>query len=176
MTDLTTLTLGRRIQALRKEQGLTQEALAERMGVTAQAVSKWENDLSCPDIMSLPALAGHLHTTVDTLLTGKSSAESSPSVPAKRPEELIVRMAITAEDGTRITINLPFTVFRLASLHSLLTVSVGTKDGDVEMTDFLRTLSGMDFKHISQLIENGARGMLVDAEADDHLAIAVWVE
>ena len=49
MTDLHALSLGRRIQALRKEQGLTQDALAERMGVTPQAVSKWENDLSCPD-------------------------------------------------------------------------------------------------------------------------------
>lgn len=41
------LTLGRRIAALRKAQGLTQEALSERMNITPQAVSKWENDLSC---------------------------------------------------------------------------------------------------------------------------------
>ena len=68
MTDLKSLTLGRRIQALRKEQTLTQDALAERMDVTPQAVSKWENDQSCPDIMSLPKLARELHTTVDTLL------------------------------------------------------------------------------------------------------------
>ena len=56
MTDMKSLSLGRRIQTLRKAQSLTQEALAERMGVTPQAVSKWENDLSCPDIMSLPQL------------------------------------------------------------------------------------------------------------------------
>lgn len=46
MTDLKSLTLGRRIQALRKEQALTQDALAERMDVTPQAVSKWENEVS----------------------------------------------------------------------------------------------------------------------------------
>lgn len=46
MTSLKDLTLGRRIQALRKERALTQEALAERMGVTPQAVSKWENEVS----------------------------------------------------------------------------------------------------------------------------------
>ena len=57
MIDLKALTLGKRIQALQKEQGLTQEALAERMDVSPQAVSKWENDLSCPDILSLPQLA-----------------------------------------------------------------------------------------------------------------------
>ncbi len=174
MTDLTTLTLGQRIQALRREATLTQEALAERMGITAQAVSKWENDLSCPDIMSLPTLAKHLHTTVDTLLTGKAAAADAPALPAKKPEELIVRMAILTEEGDRFTVNLPFTVFRLASLHSLLTVSVGTKDGDVEMTDFLRTLSDMDFKRITQLIENGARGILVDVGDDNHLSI--WTE
>ncbi len=47
---MTQETLGRRIAAHRRELGLTQDALAERLGVTAQAVSKWENDQSCPDI------------------------------------------------------------------------------------------------------------------------------
>ncbi len=176
MTDLTKLTLGRRIQALRKERGLTQEALSELMGVTAQAVSKWENDLSCPDIMSLPALSGHLHTTVDTLLTGKTAGASSPASPAKKPEELIVRMAITTGDGDQILFNLPFTVFRLASLHNLLTFTVNTGDGDVSMEQFLRELHHMDLKQLVRMIEDGARGMLVAAEADAHLAIAVWVE
>lgn len=42
-------TLGRRIARLRLEHGMTQERLARELGVTAQAVSKWENDLSAPD-------------------------------------------------------------------------------------------------------------------------------
>lgn len=46
MPDINDLTLGRRIQALRKQQGLTQETLAERMSVSPQAVSKWENEVS----------------------------------------------------------------------------------------------------------------------------------
>ena len=64
-------TLGTRIAALRKEKGLTQEELAEKLGVSSQAVSKWENDLSCPDIMLLPSLAKIFDTTVDELLSGK---------------------------------------------------------------------------------------------------------
>lgn len=61
-------TLGKRIAQLRKEKGLTQEQLAEKVGVSAQAVSKWENDLSCPDITILPLLADILGVTVDELL------------------------------------------------------------------------------------------------------------
>lgn len=176
MTVLTTLTLGRRIQALRKEQGLTQEALSEKMGVTAQAVSKWENDLSCPDIMSLPALAEHLHTTVDTLLTGRSASSDAPALPPKRPEELIVRMTVVTGDGDKICFNLPFPVFRLASLHNLLTFTVNTGDGDMSIDRFLSNLQQVDRKRLVQMIENGARGMLVNAEVDDHLVIALWVE
>jgi transcriptional regulator with XRE-family HTH domain len=61
-------TLGKRIAARRKELGLTQEALAEKLGITAQAVSKWENDQSCPDISTLPRLAEILGVSTDTLL------------------------------------------------------------------------------------------------------------
>ena len=61
-------TLGKRIMENRKKLGLTQDQLAEKLGVTAQAVSKWENDLSCPDITILPKLAEIFGTTTDTLL------------------------------------------------------------------------------------------------------------
>jgi transcriptional regulator with XRE-family HTH domain/predicted membrane protein len=61
-------TLGKRIAALRKEKGLTQEQLAEKVGVSPQAVSKWENDVSCPDITLLPLLADLFGVSVDELL------------------------------------------------------------------------------------------------------------
>lgn len=61
-------TMGKRIMQLRKEKGYTQEQLAEMMGVSAQAVSKWENDVSCPDISILPILAEKLGVSTDELL------------------------------------------------------------------------------------------------------------
>ena len=61
-------TLGKRIVSHRKRLGLTQDQLAERLGITAQAVSKWENDQSCPDITMLPKLAQIFGTTTDALL------------------------------------------------------------------------------------------------------------
>lgn len=61
-------TLGERIKYHRKRLGLTQEELAQRMGVSAQAVSKWENNLSCPDISILPELAEVFDISLDELL------------------------------------------------------------------------------------------------------------
>ena len=61
-------TLGMMIASLRKEQGMTQLELAEKMGVTDKAVSKWERDLSCPDVNSLPKLAEVFGISVDELM------------------------------------------------------------------------------------------------------------
>ena len=61
-------TLGKRIIAHRKRLGMTQDKLAEQLGVTAQAVSKWENDQSCPDITMLPKLAEIFGISTDALL------------------------------------------------------------------------------------------------------------
>ena len=61
-------TLGKRIAENRKRMKLTQEQLAEQLGVTAQAVSKWENDQSCPDIAMLPHLAEIFGISTDELL------------------------------------------------------------------------------------------------------------
>lgn len=56
------------IARCRKEQGLTQEQLATKLGITYQAVSKWETEQSMPDIMLLPTLAQKLNISVDKLL------------------------------------------------------------------------------------------------------------
>ena len=67
-------TLGMTIASLRKENGMTQLELAEKMGVTDKAVSKWERDLSCPDINSLPKLAELFGVSVDQLMQIRSKA------------------------------------------------------------------------------------------------------
>ena len=57
-----------KIKKLRKEKDMTQEQLAEYMGVSPQAVSRWETGTTCPDIFALPALAELFGITVDGLL------------------------------------------------------------------------------------------------------------
>ena len=56
------------IVRFRKSKGYTQEELAKKLNISSQAVSKWENAQSLPDIALLPALAGILETDIDTLM------------------------------------------------------------------------------------------------------------
>lgn len=63
-----TVNLGRRIADARHGLGLTQKDLAEKVGVTAQAVSKWERGSSCPDISILDEIADSLGVSVSKLL------------------------------------------------------------------------------------------------------------
>ena len=63
-----TMSIGEKIRQARKEKGIGQEALAEQLGLSVQAVSKWECNLSCPDITLLPRIADYLEVTLDHLL------------------------------------------------------------------------------------------------------------
>ena len=65
--------MGERIGILRQERGMTQSVLAERLGITPQAISKWERGLSFPDLSRLEELAKILEVSVDYLLTGKDA-------------------------------------------------------------------------------------------------------
>ncbi len=78
-------TLGKRIVQNRKRLGLTQDALAEKLGVTAQAVSKWENDQSCPDITMLPRLAEIFGTSTDALLGMEPPAKEAEAITNDTP-------------------------------------------------------------------------------------------
>lgn len=77
------MTLSEKLQNLRKAAGLSQEALAEQLGVTRQAVSKWETGEGKPDIDNLLPLAKLLHTTVDYLLDDTADA---PRVEKSQPQ------------------------------------------------------------------------------------------
>ena len=122
------------------------------------------------DILSLPQLAKELHTSVDTLLTGESAA--TPALPAKKPEELIVRISIHPEDDARVCLNLPFTVFRLGVQHDLISFSFHANEGEMDAEALVRELAQVDFRALVRLIEQGARGMLVNSGD----TLSIWTE
>ena len=74
--------MGARILRRRKEKGLTQEALANQLGVSNQAVSKWEGDVCCPDLQLLPLLADTLELSLDELFGRESMAKTAQKAEA----------------------------------------------------------------------------------------------
>ncbi len=101
---MTEESLGKRIAAWRKGLGLTQDALAEKLGVTAQAVSKWENDQSCPDIAMLPKLAEIFDITIDALLGVERKEEVNPQkVPSVQTQQTV---PVTVLPGKRLSIGI----------------------------------------------------------------------
>lgn len=74
------MTLGQNIQTARRAKGLSQEALAERIGVSRQALGKWEKDTALPGLDNLQVLAAELGTGVDALLGAEQADPAAPAV------------------------------------------------------------------------------------------------
>ena len=164
------MTLGKRIAQYRKEKGLTQEALAQEMNVSAQAVSKWENDQTCPDITSLPLLSKILGVTVDELLSGK--AENMPVVTMqpienrKAIEEMMLRIIVDSADGDKVRVNLPMALVKVA-------IELGMEMPQVSGNSALKNI---DFKQIFELVSRGAIGNLVEVESSAGDTVRIFVE
>ena len=107
-------TFGATVAALRKERGMTQLELAERMGVTDKAVSKWERDLSLPDTASLPKLAETLGVTVDELMLGKPAGPAAEAAPAPSEAARLVPLIL---QGVALAMSVAVTA--LSALHQL---------------------------------------------------------
>ena len=100
---MTKQTFGATISALRKERGMTQLDLARQMGVTDKAVSKWERNLSFPDVASLPKLAEVLGTSVAELLEVTTAAQEEPAGPKVPALVELVLKAVALAMGVGVT-------------------------------------------------------------------------
>lgn len=86
------MTIGSRISALRKQLGLSQDDVADKIGVSRQSVSKWETDTSAPDAFNLIALSEVLNTSVEYIVTGKTVEEQKVDVkPSTQPQSATKR-------------------------------------------------------------------------------------
>ena len=74
------MSIGERVSTLRKERDISQGQLADALGVSRQAVSKWENDQSSPDTIKLIKLAEVLDTEVEYLASGRKATYKEPAI------------------------------------------------------------------------------------------------
>lgn len=163
------MTIGKRIGHLRRQKNLTQEELANAMGVSPQAVSKWENDQTCPDISALPKLARLLGVTVDELLSGKAEL---PAVRVLPPEErkdiqnMMLRITVDSHDGDRVRVNLPLALVEIA-------MEIGMEMPQINGSDALK---GVDLKKVLELVRQGLVGNLVEVDSADGDKVRIFVE
>lgn len=163
-------TIGNRITKYRKEKGFTQEGLAEKLGVSSQAVSKWENDISCPDISLLPKLCKILGITTDELLTGNSAGvRMLPEQERKSLEDLTLRVRINSVAGDKVRVNLPMTLVKLCMEIGVDVVpNLSGENADM--------LHSVDMKKVVEMVEKGLIGKLVEIESAEGDTIEVVVE
>ena len=163
-------TIGKRIAKYRREKGFTQESLAEKLGVSSQAVSKWENDISCPDIGLLPQLCKVLGITTDELLTGNSqTVRMLPEQERKPLEELMFRLRINSADGDKVRVNLPMMLVKLC-------MEIGVDVVPNLSGDNAEMLRSIDMKKVVEMVEKGLIGKLVEIESADGDTVEVVVE
>ena len=161
--------IGANIARLRREHNMKQDELAEMLDVTPQAVSKWENGASMPDIALLPKLANIFGVTIDDLFgadrTPEPDVQMVPPEKRKSFDEMILRVRVQ-DGGDKVNVNLPLPLVRLALEIGMTMPNVNT--GNVD-------LSKVDFNHIIKLVENGVIGKLVEVEGSSGETVVIEV-
>lgn len=160
-------TFGQRFQRLRKRLNLKQEDIAEKVNVTSQAVSKWENDLSAPDISILPTLADILNVSLDELL-GRETIKTKvlPESERKDINSMILKINIDSSDGDKVRVNIPVSIIKIC-------LEAGAELPSINGQDFLKNI---DFNQVFMLIEAGVVGKLVEIESADGDTVYITVE
>lgn len=159
-------TIGKKLHELRKQSGFTQDYVAEKLGVSAQAVSKWENDIACPDIMTLPNIAELYGITIDELFKNE---EVQSNVKYEKTEkvnenELVFRVYVDTVNGDTVKVNLPYVLVK-----ELIKVGKNVSFTGVD-------LSGVDFESIFKMVELGVLGEIVTVKTQNGDDIRVVVE
>lgn len=153
-TEVATMNIGNNIAALRKKKGITQEELANELGVSAQAVSKWENNSSCPDVSLLTKIADYFGVSVDALLRTQEDdivdlAEEKEDN-AKPDDKKNIVIKIMQQNGKENVIKVPFKFVKLG-------LNIGTMFGlDKDISSKIVTLAESNVTDIVNIdTENG---------------------
>ncbi len=162
-------TIGKRIAMLRREKGLKQEDVAQALNVSSQAVSKWENDQSCPDITLLPRLAKLLGVSVDILLSGEEEKTTTEFVPVENRKDIknmMLRIVVDSADGDKVRVNVPVSLLKVA-------LETGTTKFEISGNSSMKNI---DWVQIMSLIEKGVIGDLLTVDSSDGDQVHIFVE
>ena len=153
-----------------KTKGITQEALAEICSVTPQAVSKWENDVSYPDITLLKTLARTFGISVDELLDDGQGPVTRLAEGKPDTDKMLLRVRVNGgrEGKEKVNINLPVKLIEILVSNDALMNKIGGGKSD--------WIKSIDFKQILTLISLGVTGKLVEVQGDEGETVEVWVE
>lgn len=154
-------TIGKNIAYFRKKAGFTQEELSKKMSVTSQAISKWENDLSYPDLPSTKMLADILQVSTDELFNGEVNYPLATDEDEDQIARRILVIRVQNEENeswgtpaTNVTVRFPVSVLLEASENGTLRELV-----DDDEASSIEMAMGM--------IKKGVTGTLVDVQTGD---------
>ncbi len=166
-------TIGKKLYELRKQSGFTQDYVAEKLGVSAQAVSKWENDIACPDIMTLPNIAELYGITIDDLFKNQEIQSKVKYVKTEKvnENELVLRVYVDTVNGDKVKITLPYPLVKelVVAGKNISAVVGGTVVSGID-------LSSVDFDAIFAMVESGVLGEIVNVQTQNNDIIRVVVE
>ncbi len=159
---------GKRLTELRKKKAWTQEELAKKLNVSAQAVSKWEKDVSLPDVGLLSTIASTFDTSIDYLLGHQANEPVvglSTTAQKKDLNRLVFKIKVRSNDGDKVNVNLPWPLVKVA-LDMGITPKVDGKD----------VLKDIDINKVMSLVEQGVIGKIVEIESKDGDFVEIVVE
>ena len=160
-------TIGQNIAHYRKEKGITQEQLSELCGVSPQAVSKWENDISCPDITLLKPLARIFSISVDELLDdGKGPVSRLSENEAEKGK--VLKIHIVDKENT-VNLNLPIALIEILLKSGSLSDSIsfhGNKEAFVDI----------DFHKILEFASLGVLGKILELDSTNGEHVEIYIE
>lgn len=162
-------TLGTKIAEYRKLKKMTQEELASKLNVSSQAVSKWENDLSVPDLPILIELSDIFNVSLDELIRQKEDVEVARVVEPqlrKSVDQMMLKVVIDSGDGDKVRLNLPLSLIKTGMEIGMSMPEINGK----------AALNGIDLEKVMMLVDQGLVGKLIEIEGADGDHVEIFVE
>lgn len=156
---------GERLAKMRKAKGLTQEEVGEKLGISAQAVSKWENDTTLPDPMMIKELAALYGVTLNQIY-GLEEETNVSIKDAKDINKMLLKVIVDTVKGDKVRVNLPLALIKAC-------LDTGMKLPEFNGNDAFKNI---DFKQIMALVDQGLVGNLVDVDTAEGDKVHIVVE